>query len=149
VVGGVFTRINGVARHNIARLNSDGTVDTTFNPPTLARPGFQYAWLYAVALNQDGKVLMGGDFTRVNGLSRNYLVRLNTNGSLDTSFNAFSTMTPMCRMGMSQELSCRWRILVRAVSKVHGVETRLVRWNRMAHWTPPPSSPTRSSRQDL
>ncbi len=88
MVSGVFTQINGVDRNNIARLNSDGTVDTTFNPPCLARNGFLYAWVYAAAIDQDGKVLMGGDFTHVNGLPRNYLVRLNANGSLDSSFNA-------------------------------------------------------------
>ena len=34
IIGGYFTAINGQSRNNIARLNSDGTLDTAFNPGT-------------------------------------------------------------------------------------------------------------------
>ncbi len=89
VVSGVFTQINGVDRNNIARLNSDGTVDTTFNPPSLARIGFPYAWVYAAAIDQDGKVLMGAlqSDSRLLVSSRfSPMVRLNADGTVDADF---------------------------------------------------------------
>ena len=133
VVSGVFTRINGVDRNNIARLNSDGTVDTTFHPPSLTRTGFPYAWVYAAAIDQDGRILIGGDFTRVNGLSRNYLVRLDANGSLDNSFNASFDADALAPDGNVSGiiLQADGRILVRGTfSKVRGVESSaLVRLN--------------------
>ena len=36
---------------------------------------------------QNGKTLIGGKFTIVNGLKRQYLARLHADGSLDTDFN--------------------------------------------------------------
>jgi uncharacterized delta-60 repeat protein len=82
IIGGFFTTVNGVSRTNIARLNQDGTLDSSFNPGTGAND-----WANTVALQPDGKVIIGGFFTQVNGVSRNYIARLNTNGTLDTSFN--------------------------------------------------------------
>ena len=40
-----------------------------------------------IDIQPDGKILVGGDFTKYNGTSRNRIVRLNSNGSIDTSFN--------------------------------------------------------------
>lgn len=42
---------------------------------------------YSLALQTDGKVLLGGDFYYYNGVQRLGIVRINTNGSIDTSFN--------------------------------------------------------------
>ncbi len=81
VIGGDFTVINGTARNYIARLNSNGTLDSTFNP------GFgPDNVVFAVALQSDGKVLIGGWFTTINGTLRNKIARLNSDGSLDTTF---------------------------------------------------------------
>ena len=41
----------------------------------------------ALAVQSDGKIIIGGDFTTVAGVSRNYIARLNSDGSLDESFN--------------------------------------------------------------
>jgi uncharacterized delta-60 repeat protein len=82
LVGGTFTTMNGVSRNRIARLNSDGSLDTGFNPGTGAN-----SYVLALALQSDGKVLVGGGFTTMNGVSRNYIARLNSDGSLDTGFN--------------------------------------------------------------
>src|SRR5437762_800705 len=82
VIGGDF-RTNGVTTgplpgpKDVARLNPDGSLDTTFDPGTGASNGVNYAAVECVALQADGKVLMGGYFTTVNGNSRNYLARLN------------------------------------------------------------------------
>jgi hypothetical protein len=41
----------------------------------------------AVAVQSDGKILIGGNFTTVQDVPRNYLARLNTDGTLDTAFD--------------------------------------------------------------
>lgn len=80
IIAGNFYIYNGVAKTRIARLNSDGTLDTTFNAYTNSS-------IECVVLQTDGKILIGGYFTTSNGVSRKYLSRLNANGTLDTSFN--------------------------------------------------------------
>lgn len=82
LVGGQFSTINGSARPRIARLNSNGNVDSTFN--TGSGPDSS---VYAVAIQRDGKILVGGDFTSVNAAARNRIARLNADGSLDTAFS--------------------------------------------------------------
>jgi hypothetical protein len=62
----------------------NGGVDTNFNPGT----GADNEGVFAIALQPDGKVIIGGNFLHVNGISRKYLARLNANGSLDPSFNS-------------------------------------------------------------
>jgi uncharacterized delta-60 repeat protein len=85
LIGGQFASFNGTTRNGIARLNSDGSLDTGFNPGT--GMGGPAPVVFSVALQSDGKLLVGGDFTSVNGTARNRIARLNINGSLDTSFN--------------------------------------------------------------
>ncbi|MBI2947450.1 MAG: hypothetical protein HYY23_07380 [Verrucomicrobia bacterium] len=85
VIGGYFSFVNGVTQNRITRLNSDGTLDTSFNAGTgVAGPR---AVVYTLALQPDGKVIIGGDFIRVNDVNRNNIARLNPNGSVDTSFD--------------------------------------------------------------
>ncbi|MGI8966063.1 MAG: delta-60 repeat domain-containing protein, partial [Limisphaerales bacterium] len=86
IIGGQFTMVKGLQRTNLARLNADGSGDATFNP---IRP---YNAVDALALQSDGKVLVGGNFwleCDADGYcsSPTVVVRLNTNGSLDNSFN--------------------------------------------------------------
>jgi uncharacterized delta-60 repeat protein len=81
LIGGAFTSYNSTTRNRIARLNSDGSLDTSFNPGTGANDTVS-----AVAVQTDGKVLIGGAFTSYNSTGRNRIVRLNSDGSLDTSF---------------------------------------------------------------
>jgi uncharacterized delta-60 repeat protein len=78
----VVTNFDGLARTNFARLNPDGAVDPTFNAglPT-------YDYVYALAEHVDGKILLGGIFNSFNGVPRNGIVRLNTDGSVDTTFD--------------------------------------------------------------
>ena len=82
VIGGQFTTINGASRMNFARLNHDGSVDTTFNPG-LGADG--YVWI--VAAKPDGKVLIGGQYCHVNGASRTNIAQLNADGSVDAGFD--------------------------------------------------------------
>jgi uncharacterized delta-60 repeat protein len=86
LIGGAFTTFNDTARNGIARLNSNGTLDTTFNPGT-GIGGGDFLAVYAIAVQSDGKILIGGAFTTFNGTNRNGIARLNSNGTLDTTFN--------------------------------------------------------------
>jgi len=88
IIGGNFTSYSGTNRNYIARLNANGSLDTTFLTGT--NTGADQP-VRAVAVQPDGKVLIGGDFTHVNGTLRYYVARLNTNGSLDTSFDPGTT----------------------------------------------------------
>jgi uncharacterized delta-60 repeat protein len=82
LIGGRFTSYNGKARNNIARIDPDGSLDPNFRPGSgannLVRP---------VAVQADGKVLIGGWFTSYNDTGRNRIARLTSDGNLDTSFN--------------------------------------------------------------
>ena len=87
LIGGYFTLIDGVTRRYFARLNANGSLDTSFEPGgTAPYTGANYV-VYSVATQPDGKVLIGGQIVQVNGVSRVGVARLNGDGSLDTSFN--------------------------------------------------------------
>lgn len=86
VIGGDFTDFNGVNVNRIARLNSDGSLDTTFNVGTGVNQTVR-----TIALQSDGKILVGGAFSTYNGVSAYGAVRLNSDGSRDTSFVAASS----------------------------------------------------------
>ena len=81
LVGGNFTQYNGTARNRIVRLNTDGSLDTTFSIGS----GFNQS-VWSIVLQPDGKIIVGGNFTLYSGSSRSKVVRLNTNGSIDTTF---------------------------------------------------------------
>ena len=70
-IGGLFTTYNGAARSRIARLNANGTVDNTFNIGTGANDVVR-----AIAVQADGKVVVGGGFSAFNGTARGRIVRL-------------------------------------------------------------------------
>lgn len=82
IIGGIFIDINGVEQNRITRLNADGSLDITFNPGMGANSGVS-----AIAIQLDGKILIGGNFTSYDGIPRNRIARLNADGSLDTSFD--------------------------------------------------------------
>lgn len=81
VIVGQFTEVNDVPRTRVARLNADGSLDTTFDPGL--GPDSR---VRAIALQADGKILIGGDFVKVDGEDRNHIARLNWDGSLDPDF---------------------------------------------------------------
>ncbi len=80
LVGGSFTNLAGEYRANLGRLNPDGAADPSFSASSLATNAFA---VYTIAVQPDGKVLVGGTF--VAGGYTN-LVRLNPDGAIDTSF---------------------------------------------------------------
>lgn len=82
LIGGHFSTYKGVTRRCLARLNSDGTLDTGF----MASGNGFIGSVHALALLPDGKILVGGNYTSFNSNTRGRLVRLNADGTEDTSF---------------------------------------------------------------
>lgn len=82
IIGGRFTSYNGTARNRIARLNIDGTLDSSFDPGE----GLDND-VNSIAIKNDGKILIGGNFSSYDGTNINNFARLNTDGTLDISFN--------------------------------------------------------------
>jgi uncharacterized delta-60 repeat protein len=81
LIGGSFTSVGGTARSNVARLNADGSLDTSFVTGTGAN-----SLVESLAVQPDGKIIIGGEFTSYNGTAMKGIARLNSDGSLDTSF---------------------------------------------------------------
>ena len=85
-----FTGLGGgtgtTSRLNIGRLNADGSVDAGFNPGAESQ-------VVTLGVQTDGKILAGGYFKWMGAAGgpaksvRNYIGRLNIDGSVDTSFN--------------------------------------------------------------
>lgn len=82
IVGGEYLNLNGNPSHSLTRLNPDGTVDENFNIGT----GF-IGKVYSSCILPNGQIIVGGNFTSFNGISVGRLIRLNTDGSYDPSFN--------------------------------------------------------------
>jgi len=89
--GGWYATLNGLLWNQPALFRLDGSVDTSFNTSAPNGSGVYAGHVYAIALQANGKVLVGGDFSvfSSNGIaiSRNCLARLNTDGTLDDTFN--------------------------------------------------------------
>jgi uncharacterized delta-60 repeat protein len=87
IVGGNFSSFNGTPCNYITRLNSDGTIDNPF--VTNIGSGFNGAVtsieLQSIGSN-NGKIIVGGNFNSFNSNTRRKIVRLNTNGTIDSSF---------------------------------------------------------------
>ena len=144
LLGGAFNYIAGQSCLCLARLNTDGTLDTSFNPPNsfspspfdttaaslalqadgtmlvcgsflslsprvsypilwlnsdgsvyrrllgLLNPPSQVPFILTSAMQTDGKVLLGGSFSSLGQVAHWNLARLNTDGSLDSSFTSWA-----------------------------------------------------------
>ena len=81
LIGGKFSSILGVPRANIARLNADGTLDQFFDPGAIGDS--RIGAVYAIAVQPDGKILVGGAFYQIGGVARRNIGRLYGNGVVD------------------------------------------------------------------
>jgi uncharacterized delta-60 repeat protein len=88
LVAGRFQSIDGHTTNDIARLNSNGTVDTSFTAPIFGYEfgGDYYGFINTFVTQSDNKILVGGNFTEIDGNAREGIARLNADGTLDTSF---------------------------------------------------------------
>ena len=96
IVAGSFQAEDGVAHYGLARLNADGSLDNTFGPSvTLGTEGIGPAVfevpgsISAIAVQSNNQILVAGDFNYIDGGQTSpYITRLNTDGSVDTTFQA-------------------------------------------------------------
>jgi uncharacterized delta-60 repeat protein len=91
-IGGIF---NGPARTNMARLNFNGSLDASFAP---SLPPNGRVRVFVPQTN--GGVIVGGEFTSINGVTRGRLARLNANGSLDTNYSQGAGANGMVRTAL-------------------------------------------------
>ncbi|WP_316316931.1 hypothetical protein, partial [Clavibacter michiganensis] len=82
LLGGIFSNISGTSRNRLARLNADGTIDTSFTSLPAYNSG---GGVQDIALQSDGKIVIGG-FPSADG-SIKTVARLNADGTPDTAFN--------------------------------------------------------------
>jgi len=82
VIVGAFTSISAVTNNRIARFSSTGVIDNTF-----VTGGLNGFGGFVVLCQTDGKIVVGGDFTQVSGISSNRIVRFLSGGTIDPTFN--------------------------------------------------------------
>ena len=88
LVAGRFESVDGHTTNDIARFNSNGTIDTSFSSPVFSTTigGDTGGLINTFVTQSDGKVIVGGTFTKVSGAARAGLARLDVNGTLDATF---------------------------------------------------------------
>ncbi len=84
-VGGDFTTYKGTRVDGIAKINPDGTLDTSFDTNPVGY--INLPEIEAIAVQSDGKVVAGGEFTKFDGVTLGNIVRFNTDGTVDNTFN--------------------------------------------------------------
>ena len=88
LIAGTFSSVNGVTRQKIARLNTDGSLDTSFNASSVIDAGHS---ITSIEILSDGKILLGGYFGIVGPMNMNQfksILRLNSDGTLDSTFTS-------------------------------------------------------------
>jgi len=88
IVVGTFSNYGDYEKKNIFRLNPDGSNDSSFSVGSSSNRVIK-----DVILEPSGKLIIGGEFTKFNGVTQLKLARLNTNGSLDTDFSPGTSIT--------------------------------------------------------
>lgn len=81
MIGGYFETYGGIARVNMARLNANGSLDETFVPDVVSGGG-----VFTFALQADGKILVGGDFSYYGDTQSMRLLRVFPDGTIDSGF---------------------------------------------------------------
>lgn len=84
VIGGIFTGVGGASRISLARFNADGSLDPAFTSPLVSVT--TQPQVDALAIQTDGKILVGGILETATGLTN--IIRVNADGSLDAAFSA-------------------------------------------------------------
>jgi uncharacterized delta-60 repeat protein len=119
----------------IARYNTDGSLDTSFDTDGKLLIDFgRYENGKALAIQTDGKIVLAGTSVASGGLAANmHLLRLNTNGSLDTTFDSDGKVTTDIGPNddaLSIALQNDGKIIIGGVSDASGsLETTLIRYN--------------------
>ncbi|MDQ6704880.1 MAG: hypothetical protein M3Z85_02815 [Acidobacteriota bacterium] len=82
VVGGIFSSVNGQSHYNLVRLNSDGSLDSSFLTTSGASRSVR-----AFVRQSSGKLIVAGNFFAIDGTAKSCVARLNNDGSLDGTFD--------------------------------------------------------------
>lgn len=133
LVGGGLSNLGGQPRQQLGRLKSDGSLDDSFNPTMSGDPALPMA-VFSVAVQEDGRILMGGTLTNLCGQPRRYLGRLNPDGSLDSGFDPGASDYVLI-----QALQPDGKILIGgAFTNLAGqARNSLLGWRPTADWTRP------------
>jgi uncharacterized delta-60 repeat protein len=91
LLGGYFTKVGAVERNYLARLKADGTLDVAFDAKIGAGKNY---FVYALTVQPDGKLVIGGRFSSVQGQGRDDIARLNPDGTVDRTFRPMSGTGP-------------------------------------------------------
>ncbi len=86
LVGGYFNRFNGSVQNGLIKLNADGTKDNSFNIGTAFTQGSFPGNIQKIIVLNDGKLLISGGFLSFNGTANSGLIKLNADGTIDSSF---------------------------------------------------------------
>jgi uncharacterized delta-60 repeat protein len=101
VATGNFTSYSGSAINRIVRINTNGTRDTTFNVGT----GFTVSSGISLALQSDGKIICANLNQQYSGSTNRYIIRINTDGTLDNTFNANANASLASTSGTQNSLA--------------------------------------------
>lgn len=110
LIGGIFQQVGGQPRHALARLNADGTLDASFGDMQFSfDAGNPNGYVYGLAAQADGRIVAGGNFTLVDGQSRQFMARVAT-GDFATSElvvvgNGASSTVTWFRLGDGPEIT--------------------------------------------
>lgn len=113
-IAGSFTSFNGVPRASVALLHADGTLDTSFNAGTGPGPA-NTDYIVNVSVQSDNKLILTGTFHTFNGVTKNTICRLNTDGSFDAGFNmgnGAGSLNPTTRIIWTSAIQPDGKILI-------------------------------------
>ena len=86
LLGGLFASLDGQPRFCIGRVNANGSLDSAFNS-SATRDDTGDPEVISVALQADGKIVVGGGFKKLCGQPRLFIGRVNADGTLDSAFD--------------------------------------------------------------
>lgn len=86
-IGGSFTNIDGdKSFKRLVMLDADGKINREFSNAFTINNGA----VNCLDIQNDGKVIIGGAFTSINGMTRNRIAEINADGSLDETFSGLA-----------------------------------------------------------
>lgn len=89
----------------VVRYNTNGSLDLSFDSDGIATTGFgsfSNDRAFSVAIQTDGKIVVSG-YNTPSGSNRAFaVVRYNSNGSLDTTFNGSGTVSTQIEIGVDE-----------------------------------------------
>ena len=96
IVGGTFSQAGEFETRNLARYQPEGSIDRSFGGGGTVEHGAD-GTVHALAVQPDGKVVVGGDFHVISGQPRRGIARLKADGTLDTEVTAASALSGSVR----------------------------------------------------